>query len=49
MVCRYFNEILSLAEKIGGRVDDTTWMLDFQDFIQSAGLIDAGFEENPYT
>lgn len=49
MVSRDFNETRCLAEKIGGREDNTSGMHEFQEFIHAASLIDAGFVGCPYT
>lgn len=44
-----FNEITSISEKIGRRLVDDPGMHDFQRFILTNALIDAGFEANQFT
>lgn len=49
LICGDFNEITSHSEKIGGRFTDDPGMHDFQNFILTNGLMDAGFVVNQFT
>lgn len=46
LICGDFNEITSHSEKFGGRFIDDPGMHDFQNFILTNGLMDAGFVGN---
>lgn len=44
-----FNTIIDQSEKKGGRPYSRKAMEEFQEFISDAGLLDAGYEGEPYT
>ncbi|XP_058068842.1 uncharacterized protein LOC131218179 [Magnolia sinica] len=49
MVCGDFNTTISPDERLGGPVQMTTAMIDFQEAIHDIGLIDIGFFGSPFT
>ncbi|XP_056687673.1 uncharacterized protein [Spinacia oleracea] len=49
MVMGDFNEVISQADKMGGRAFRPSQCQDLQSFINAAGLVDVGFNGNPYT